>query len=326
MAIIRLIAAFVLALALSPAPGFAQATYPNKPIRMIVPFAPGGASDFVARIVTPKLGDALGQQIIIDNRAGASGNIGLEAAAKAAPDGYTIFLGNIGTIAINPGVFRNMPVDTQRDLIAVTLVAEVPSILVANPGVAANTVAELVTLAKSKPGELNFASPGPASMNRLEMERFMRFANLNIVHIPYKGGAGPAVTGLLGGETQLMFVTLSSALTFVQAGRLKALGISTANRIDSLPQVPTMAEAGYPEMVSSSWQGVFVPAGTPRPIVEKLHAALLATFELPDIKQRLAVGGANVVTSRTPEDFASFVGAEIVRWGKAAKDSGATVD
>jgi tripartite-type tricarboxylate transporter receptor subunit TctC len=322
----RVAASFVLALTLSPALAFAQVPYPNKPIRMIVPFAPGGASDFVARIVTPKLGDALGQQIIVDNRAGASGNIGLEAAARAAPDGYTIFLGNIGTIAINPGVFRNMPVDTQKDFIAVTLVAEVPSVLVVNPGVAANTVAELVTLARSKPGELNFASPGPASLNRLEMERFMRFANLKIVHIPYKGGAGPAVTGLIGGETQLMFVTLSSALTFIQAGRLRALGISTAGRIDALPHVPTMAEAGYPEMVSSSWQGVFVPAGTPRPIVEKLHAALLATFESPDIKQRLAVGGAIVVTSKSPEDFASFVGAEIVRWGKAARESGATVD
>jgi tripartite-type tricarboxylate transporter receptor subunit TctC len=325
MAFKRLTAAFVLALAFLPQLVFGQA-YPNRPIRMIVPFAPGGASDFVARIVNQKLGDILGQQIIVDNRAGASGNIGLEAAAKSPPDGYTIFLGNIGTIAINPGVFRNMPVDTQKDLIAVTLVAEVPSILVANPGVAANNIGELVRLARSKPGELNFASPGPASMNRLEMERFMKFADLKIVHIPYKGGAGPAVTGLIGGETQLMFVTLSSALTFVQAGRLKALGISTANRIDALPQVPTMVEAGFPEMVSSSWQGVFVPAGTPRPIVDKLHAALLTTFESPDIKQRLAVGGANVVTSKTPEEFASFVGAEIVRWGKTARESGATVD
>ena len=318
------VAAFVLALASTLA--FAQAPYPNKPIRMIVPFAPGGASDFVARIVVQKLGDTLGQQIIVDNRAGASGNIGMEAAAKSPPDGYTIFLGNIGTIAINPGVFRTMPIDTQKDFIAITLVAEVPSILVANPGVAANNVAELVALARSKPGELNFASPGPASLNRLEMERFMRFANLKIVHIPYKGGAGPAVTGLLGGETQLMFVTLSSAMAFVQAGRLKAFGISTANRSEALPQVPTMAESGYPEMISSSWQGVFVPAGTPRPIVDKLHAALIATFESPDIKQRLAVGGATVVTSKTPEDFAAFVGTEIVRWGKAARESGATVD
>jgi len=158
------------------------------------------------------------------------------------------------------------------------------------------------------------------------MEQFMKIANLNIVHIPYKGGAGPAVTGMLGGETQVMFVTLSSAIAFVQAGRLKPLGISTTKRIDALPQVPTMAEAGYPEMVSSSWQGVFVPAGTPRPIVEKLHAALLATLDSPDIKQRFAGGGVNVVTSKTPEDFASFVSAETARWGKVARESGATID
>ena len=154
----------------------------------------------------------------------------------------------------------------------------------------------------------------------------MKLANLKIVHIPYKGGAGPAVIGLLGGETQVMFVTLSSAISFIQAGKLKALGISTAKRIDALPQVPTMAEAGYPEMISSSWQGAFVPVGTPRPIVEKLHAVLLATLESPEIRQRFAAGGVNVVTSKTPEDFISFVGAETTRWGKVAKESGATID
>jgi tripartite-type tricarboxylate transporter receptor subunit TctC len=158
------------------------------------------------------------------------------------------------------------------------------------------------------------------------MEHFMKLANLKIVHIPYKGGAGPAVIGLLGGETQVMFVTLSSAISFIQAGKLKALGISTAKRIDALPQVPTMAEAGYPEMVSSSWQGVFVPAGTPRPIVERLHAALLATLDSPEIRQRFAGGGVNVVISKTQEDFASFVGVETTRWGKVAKESGATID
>ena len=186
--------------------------------------------------------------------------------------------------------------------------------------------AEFVALAKSKPGELNFGSPGSSTLNRLEMEHFMKLANLKIVHIPYKGGAGPAVIGLLGGETQVMFVTLSSAISFIQAGKLKALGISTAKRIDALPQVPTMAEAGYPEMISSSWQGVFVPAGTPRPIVEKLHAALLATLDSPEIRQRFAGGGVNVVTNKTPEDFVSFVGAETMRWGKVAKESGATID
>jgi tripartite-type tricarboxylate transporter receptor subunit TctC len=319
--------AVALALILASGGALAQTSaYPNKPIRMIVPFAPGGASDFVARISSQKLGEILGQQVVVDNRAGASGNIGLEAAGKAAPDGYTIFLGNIGTIAINAGVFKTMPIDTQRDLIAVTMVAEVPSILVVNPEVPVSNVAELVALARSKPGALNFASPGPASFDRLEMERFMRLANLKIVHIPYKGGAGPAVTGLLGGETHMMFVTLSSAMAFVQAGRLKALALSTANRIEALPNVPTLVEAGYPELVAASWQGVFVPAGTPRPIVDKLHAALLATFESPDVKQRLAVGGALVVTSKTPEEFAGFVGTEIARWGRAARESGATAD
>jgi tripartite-type tricarboxylate transporter receptor subunit TctC len=315
-----------LALLLFATLAFGQANYPNRPVKMIVPFAPGGASDFVARIISPKLGELLGQTIVIENRPGASGNIGMEAAAKAPADGYTIYLGNIGTIAINPAVFPNLSINPQKDFIAVTLVAGVPSILIANPNVPANTVAELVALAKSKPGELNFASPGSSTLNRLEMERFMKFADVKIVHIPYKGGAGPAVTGMLGGETQVMFVTLSSAISFIQAGKLKPLGISTTKRIDALPQVPTMVEAGFSDMVSSSWQGVFVPAGTPRPIVEKIHAALLATMESPEVKQRFAGGGVDVLTSKTPEDFAAFVAAETARWGKVAKESGATVD
>ena len=304
----------------------ADTPYPTRPVKMIVPFAPAGASDFVARIVSPKLSELLGQQVVIENRVGASGNIGLEAAGHAPPDGYTIFLGNIGTIAINPGVFKTMPVDTRKDLVAVTLVAEVPSILVANPTLAVNDVAGLVALAKAKPGTLNFASPGPSTLNRLEMEWFMRMAKINMMHIPYKGGAGPAVAGLLGGETQLMFVTLSSAMAFVQSGHLKALAVTTKQRVEALPQVPTMIEAGYPEMVSSSWQGVFVPAGTPRPVVAKLHAALVAAFDSPDVRKKLAVGGATVVTSRTPEEFAAFVNAEVSKWGGVARDAGVTAE
>jgi tripartite-type tricarboxylate transporter receptor subunit TctC len=326
MSKLKAMALVALALLLFSTLAFGQANYPNRPVKMIVPFAPGGASDFVARIISPKLGDLLGQTIVIENRPGASGNIGMETAAKAPADGYTIYLGNIGTIAINPAVFQNLSVNPQKDFTAISLIAGVPSILIANPTVPANTVAELVALAKSKPGELNFASPGSSTLNRLEMERFMKFADLKIVHIPYKGGAGPAVTGMLGGETQVMFVTLSSAISFVQAGKLKPLGISTTKRIDALPQVPTMIEAGYPDMVSSSWQGVFVPAGTPRPIVDKIHAALLATMVAPEVKQRFAGGGVDVMTSKTPEDFATFVAAETARWGKVAKESGATVD
>jgi tripartite-type tricarboxylate transporter receptor subunit TctC len=319
----KAILAFLLALPLLAA---AQQPWPYKPVHMIVPFAPGGASDFVARLLAPKLGDLLGQQVVIDNKAGASGNIGMEAAAKAQPDGYTIYLGNIGTIAINPAVFTNLTVKPQADFIPVTLVAETPSILVAHPTLAANTAAELVKLAKAKPGTLNYASPGSSTLNRLEMERFMKANGLSIVHVPYKGGAGPAVTGLLAGDTQVMFVTLSSALAFVQAGRLKALGISTEKRLEALPQVPTMIEQGFPDMVSSSWQGIFVPAGTPRAIVDRLHALLLQILASPDIHQKFLVGGAFVVTSKTPEDFAAFTAAEAQRWGKVAKDVGATVD
>jgi tripartite-type tricarboxylate transporter receptor subunit TctC len=311
---------------LCPALASGQTTYPTRPLRMIVPFAPGGASDFVARIMAPKLSELLGEQIIIDNRPGASGNIAMEAAAKAPADGYTIFLGNIGTIAINPAIFPNLTVNPAQDFIAITLVADVPSILVANPGVPVNSVADLVALAKARPGQLNFASPGSSTLNRLEMEHFMKLANLKLVHIPYKGGAGPAVIGLLGGETQVMFVTLSSAISFVLAGKLRPLALTTNKRIDALPQVPTLVEAGYPEMVSSSWQGVFVPAGTPRPIVEKLHSALMATLATPEIKQRLAAGGVSVITSKTPEEFMYFVGSETARWGKVAKESGATID
>ena len=318
-------AVLTLALATLSAVAFGQ-TYPNRPVRMIVPFAPGGASDFVARIIGPKLGELLGASIVIDNKPGASGNIGMDAAAKAPPDGYTIYLGNIGTIAINPAIFPNLSVNPQKDFIAVTEVADVPSVLIANPSVPVNTVAELVALARAKPGELNFASPGSSTLNRLEMEHFMKLANLKMVHIPYKGGAGPAVLGMLGGETQVMFVTLSSAMSFIQAGKLKALALATSKRIEALPQVPTIVEAGYPDMVSSSWQGVFVPAGTPRPIVEKLYAALIATMDSPETKERFATGGVNVVTSKTPEEFASFVSAETSRWGKVAKESGATID
>jgi len=319
-------AMIALGLALFSAVASAQAGYPNHPVRMIVPFAPGGASDFVARIVSPRLGELLGQSIVIENKPGASGNIGMDAAAKAPPDGYTIYLGNIGTISINPAIFQNLSVNPQKDFIAVTIVADVPSILIAGPALSANSVAELVALAKAKPGELNFASPGSSTLNRLEMERFMRLADIKLVHIPYKGGAGPAVAGMLGGETQVMFVTLSSAMSFVQAGRLKPLALSTTRRVDALPNVPTMAESGYPEMVSSSWQGVFLPAGTPRAIVDKLHAALVATLESPEVEQRFAAGGVRVVTSNTPEEFASFVAAQGAQWGKVAKESGATID
>jgi tripartite-type tricarboxylate transporter receptor subunit TctC len=328
--LIRSFAAFVTALAfasgISPAQAQTTPGYPQKPVHMIIPFAPGGASDFAGRIISPRLSEVLGQQIVIENRAGASGNIGMEAAAKASADGYTIFLGNIGTISINPAVFPGLAVRPSTELIPVSLVAELPSILVAHPGLPANTVGELVAMAKSKPGEFNFASPGSSTLNRLEMELFIKAAGIKMVHVPYKGGAGPAVTGLLGGETQLMFVTLSSAINFVKAGRLKAFAVTAVKRIEALPQVPTMIEAGYAEVVTSSWQGVFVPAGTPRAVVAKLHEALVKVIAMPEVKERFANGGVSASASKSPEDFAAYVTAESERWGKVARESGATID
>jgi tripartite-type tricarboxylate transporter receptor subunit TctC len=308
------------------AAAFAQGAWPSHPIKMIVPFAPGGASDFVARIISQPLSDALGQQIVVDNRAGASGNIGMEVAARAAPDGYTVFLGNIGTVAINPGVFKTMPIDTQRDLVPVSLVAEVPSILVVNPELPVDTVADLVRLAKSKPGKLNFASPGPSTLNRLEMEQFMKDAGLSIMHVPYKGGAGPAVLALLANETQVAFITLSSAMAQVQANRLRPLAVTSSSRVEGLSKVATMVESGYPDMVSTSWQGVFVPAGTPRSVVMRLHKALIKVLSSSDVEKKLTAGGVSVVQSASPDDFAGFVGTEIVRWGRVARESGATAE
>jgi tripartite-type tricarboxylate transporter receptor subunit TctC len=316
---------FVLALALMPALALAQA-YPSKPVRMIIPFAPGGASDFVGRIIQPKLGEFLGQQIVIENRGGAAGNIGMEAAAKADPDGYTVFLGNIGTIAINAAVFHSLTVKPARDFIAVTQVVDVPGVLVANPSFPPNTVKEFVAYAKANPGKLNYASPGSGSQNRLEMELVRQAAGLDMLHIPYKGGAGPAVTALIAGETQLMFTTAPSALGFIKGGRLKALAVTSAKRIAQLPEVPTMVESGFPRSISGSWQGIFVPKGAPRDIVEKLLTVVQQTMKTPDVVERLGTGGVEVVLSASPKAFAEFVVSESERWGRVAQEVGATVD
>jgi len=307
-------------------PALAFAQYPNKAIRMIVPFAPGGASDFVGRILQPRMTELLGQQIVVENRAGASGNIGMDAAAKAAPDGYTIYLGNIGTVALNPAVFTKLSVVPTRDFIAITQVVDVPGVLVVNPELQAKTVNEVIAIAKAYPGKLNYASPGSGSQNRLEMEVFRKVAGgLDMVHVPYKGGAGPAVAGLAGGETHLMFVTASSAMTFVKNGRVRLIAVTSAKRLPAFPDTPTMAESGYAQLTSGSWQGIFVPAGTPKEVVDKLYNAAIETMKTPEVQQRLANGGVEVVTS-APGEFAKFVQRETERWGRAVKEAGATAD
>ena len=305
----------------------AQSNYPNKPITMIIPFAPGGASDFVGRILQPRLSEVLGQQVVIVNRPGASGNIGLEAGARAAPDGYTIYLGNSGTVVINISVFPKLPVTPTKDFIAVTQVVDVPGVLVAHPSFQANTVKELVAQAKAHPGKINYASPGSGSQNRLETENFRKIAgNLDMVHIPYKGGAGPAITGLVAGETHIMFVTASSAMPMIKSGRLKVYAITATKRSPELPNVPTMAEEGFPGFDSGSWQGIFVPAGTPRPVVDRLFAAAQQTMKSPEVIERLAKGGVDVVTSNSSAEFQTFVARETEKWAKIVKESGATPD
>ena len=319
---------FALALALACACSFARPQdYPSRTLHMIIPFAPGGASDFVGRIIQPKMSELLGRQIVIENRGGAAGNIGMEAAAKADPDGYTIFLGNIGTIAINAAVFRSLAINPMRDFIAVTEVVDVPGVLIANKAFPPNSVREVVAYAKAHPGKLNYGSPGSGSQNRLEMELFRQAAGgLDMVHIPYKGGAGPAVTGLIAGETHLMFTTAASALPYVKGGRLKVLAVTSAKRIPALPDTPTMVESGFPRSVTGSWQGIFVPTGTPRPVVDRLFAVTRQVMRTKDVVERLAGGGAEVVLSDSPEAFADFVAAESQRWGRVAREVGATVD
>jgi tripartite-type tricarboxylate transporter receptor subunit TctC len=307
-------------------PTLAFSQYPNKPIRMIVPFAPGGASDFVGRILQPRLTELLGQQIVVENRAGASGNIGMDAAAKAAPDGYTIYLGNVGTVALNPAVFtKTLTVVPTKDFIAITQVVDVPGVLVVHPDLEAKTIKDIIAIAKAYPGKLNYGSPGAGSQNRLETEVFRKIAGLDMVHVPYKGGAGPAVAGLVGGETHLMFVTASSAMNHVKNGRLRLIAVTSAKRLAAFPDTPTFAESGYPELTSGSWQGIFVPAGTPKPVVDRLYAAVIDTMKTAEVQQRLANGGVDVVTS-APGEFTKFVAKETERWGKAVREAGATAE
>jgi tripartite-type tricarboxylate transporter receptor subunit TctC len=293
---------------------------------MIVPFAPGGASDFVARIIQPGVSQILGQQIVVDNRAGAAGIIGTDAAARAAPDGYTAFLGNIGTISINPGVNANMRVRPDKDLAPVTICADTPSILITRPDFPANTVGELIAYVKANQGKVTFASPGSSTLNRLEMEVFKKDAGLDMVHVPYKGGAGPAVTDVLAGHVDLMFTTLSSAMEFVKTKSVKALAVTTRERMAELPDLPTMYELGWKNLVTSSWQGVLVPTGTPQPIVEKLRAAIAKVLADPEIQARMRRGGAIAVSSKSPDDFRAFMEGETAKWTKVIEDSGVRAD
>ena len=329
MHVLRLFKQLCLALALVGATcaALAQSSpYPNRPIKMIIPFAPGGASDFIGRIISVKLSEVLGQQVIIDNRSGAAGNIGMEAAAKSAPDGYTIFLGNIGTLAINPALFPNLNINPLRDFVPVSQVADVPSALVGNNDFPPNNVTQLITYLRSNPDKFNFATPGGGSANRLEMEVFMKLTDTKMTHVPYKGGGGPAAVGLVGGETQVMFNTLPSVKQFMIANKIKSYAVTGLARQPGLPNVPTMLELGYPEFKTGSWQMVMLPAGTPQAIVDKLFGALNKVLTMPDIAERIVNGGANITLSKSPADAKSFVASELKKWSVVVKESGAAPD
>lgn len=305
---------------LACATAFSADSYPNRPVRMIVPFAPGGASDFVGRIIQPAMVELLGQQVVIENRAGAAGNIGVETAARASADGYTFLLGNVGTMAINPVYYTKFPFKPLKDLIPVTQVVDVPGSLVVHPSLPAKSVKELIAHMKSNPNKLNYGSPAPSSANSLEARMFLMATGTTATEVPYKGGAGPATVGLLSNEVQFMFATFSSTVSFAKQGRLRMLGVVSPERNAAYPEAPTMKEQGF-DMVVGSWQGVFVPTGTPRPVVNKLFDVSQKAMKDPTVNKRLNDGGVPAILSKSPEDFTRFVKAETDRFGKVIRDA-----
>jgi tripartite-type tricarboxylate transporter receptor subunit TctC len=318
----------VLSVGLAVASVHAQtnANYPTRPVRMIVPFAPGGASDFVGRILQPKLSEELGQQIVIDNRAGASGNIGVELSANAPADGYTFLLGNVGTMAINPAVYLKFPVKPVRDFICVSLVVDVAGALAVHTSVPGSTFKDFVDYAKSRPGKLNYGAAAASSAQGLTMEYLKLKTGIDIQQIAYKGGAGPATTALLGGEVVASLVTTASFVPHVKSGRVKVLGVVAPRRVAALPEVPTFLELGFTELKNGSWQGVYLPLKTPQPIVKRLFTAVTKVMADPWVIERLASGGADVLTSKSPEDCAGFMKTQSEFWTKIVKQTGVTAD
>ena len=322
------LALLVLAGAL-PLHAAAQATeaYPSHPVKLLVPYAPGGATDIIARHLSSKLEEALGQPFVVDNRAGASGNIALDAAAKAPPDGYTLLVGNVSTNAINESTFAGvLQTKPSRDLVGITKLVEIPHVLVAATSFPPNTVAELIDWAKRNPGKLNYASAGIGTYPHLDMLRFAKAAGFEATHIPYKGGAGQMLPALLSGEVQVSFINLASTIEQIRAGRLKAIATTMPTRLAELPSVPTMAEQGFPGIGTNAWQALFAPAATPKPIIDKLYAAVTAVLTRPEMKQQLAKQMMNVSVSASPQQFTEEVGAETRSWAEVVSQNKVKID
>ena len=294
--------------------------YPDRPVRLLIPFPPGGASDFAGRALAAGLTETLGQQFVVDNRGGASGVIATELAVKAQPNGYTLFLGNVNTQAINPHVFR-MTVDPVKDLVAISPVATVPSVIVGHVSVTGSTLKEFITHALHSGRDVRYGSANLSTPGRFLMIAFLKSLGVKVLEVPYNG-AGPAVTGLLAGETEILGVTVISAVGLVRAGKLKALATATTERVALLPEVPTMAELGYPNIVYGQWNGLFGPAALPRSVVMKLHEATTSAMKKEQVVQRFSASGADTVSSRSAEEYGAFVRGENARWGKIIRASG----
>jgi tripartite-type tricarboxylate transporter receptor subunit TctC len=314
----------VLALCAASA-AFAQgAQYPSKPVRLIVPFPPGGAVDYYARAVQNRLAETLGQPIVIENRAGASGMVGADLVAKSPPDGYTVLVGNIASLAMNVGIYSKMPYDPLKDLTPIMRTVAVDYVMAVHPSVPARTVAEFVAYAKANPGKLSYGSAGSGSAPHLSTELFKQRAGIDIVHIPFKGG-GPMVTDLLGGQIQMVIADQANLMPHVKAGKLRALAVGTLVRSANYPDLPTIAESGYPGFEARAWQGIAGPAGLPPDVVRQLQAAIAKVMAMPEVRARLVEGGLDPIVT-TPEEFGEFIRAEIAKWSKVAKDVGARVD
>jgi len=318
----RIAAALFIAVAFSG--GAAAQAWPEKPVRFVVGFTPGGPSDILARALGQKLAESWAQQVVIENRPGAGGNIAAELVAKSAPDGHTWLLGNNSILATNQSLYAKLGYDPVKDFAPVALVAIQPNILVVNPNVAASSVKELIALAKAKPGELNYASSGSGAAAHLAGELFKSMTGVDMVHVPYKG-AQPALTDVIAGQAQLMFATSASVIPYIKAGRLRALAVTTAQRSGTVPELPTVSEAGVPGFEAITWHGVVVPAATPRPLVERLNVDIVKVLRMRDLRERLESLGAEVAPG-TPQDFADYIAREIPKWAKVVKDSGARAE
>jgi len=315
-----LLSAVLFAASVATVPSFAQSDpYPSRPVRMVIPFAPGGASDFIGRILQPKLAEELGQQVIVDNRPGASGGIGVETAATATPDGYTFLLGNVSSMGIGPNLFNTIRKNA-ANLVPITLVVDVPGALGIHGGLPPNNLKEFIAYAKANQGKLSYGSAGYASAQRMAFEFFMSKAGIKLLHVPYKGGAGASTVATISGEVAATMVTTASLVPHAKTGKIKILAVVAKKRIPALPETPTMIESGFPELDLGSWQGVYVPKGTPKAIIDKLYKITVKVVNDPGTGQQYNKVSAQQVTSDSPAEFAKFMRQQDAFWGRVTKD------